>query len=795
MKLPETIYARVASCLALGLLALLMSPSATAEALTSGFTYQGRVIKQGSPINGPCDLRFSLHDAPEGGTQLGATMTSTNFNVINGLFSLVLNANKEFGTQAFNGQRRWLAISVRYPGGTGNYVTLSPRQELMAAPYALNLVGGASIRNEGNAPSSSSGLYVESVHGDGLTASANAASKAALLAQHKAAGNGVLGQTTAGAGIAGVAGANSGAGPGMRGTSVSGIGVEGVGSAGVGVRGSSSSSHGVQGVAGSGSGYGVRGENTGGGGGVLGSTNSSSLVSGAGVVGNNNGSGSGVAGQSQSGYGVYGTNPGAALANAAGVFGTSTNNHGVSGRSTNKAGVYGTSTGGSGVEGVGSVGAGVRGSSTSSHGVLGLTSSESGYGVRGENTGAGGGVLGSANTTSQVTGAGVVGINSSSGSGVAGQSQTGYGVYGTNPGASTANAAGVYGTSTNNYGVYGNSTHKTGVFGNSDNEAGVQGNSSNSHGVYGVTGNTQGKSAVFGDHQGGGSGVMGRGTADGVGVMGHAGKLSGVTANVTQGIGVWGDSVAGPGVVGTSANSVGLHGVSTSGSGVMGVSTSAAGVMGVSASAAGVVGASTSAPGVAARSTNGPGLFAATQNGAIGLLAMNGTANVIEARRDGNPEDPTSGVRVFRVTKNGQIYGTQLVIQWAADLAEVIPVSQGNPKPGDVVEIDPDEAENYRLAATANSTRVAGVISTEPGMTLGATEDPNQPQLALAGRVPVKVCDEGGPIRPGDLLASSSSPGHAMRAPDNPAPGTIIGKSLGFHESGTGLIKMHVMLR
>jgi hypothetical protein len=36
--------------------------------------------------------------------------------------------------------------------------------------------------------------------------------------------------------------------------------------------------------------------------------------------------------------------------------------------------------------------------------------------------------------------------------------------------------------------------------------------------------------------------------------------------------------------------------------------------------------------------------------------------------------------------------------------------------------------------------------------------------LVLAGRVPVKVCLENGPVRIGDTLAPSSTPGTAMRA-------------------------------
>ncbi|HET7452283.1 MAG TPA: hypothetical protein VFL12_06045, partial [Thermoanaerobaculia bacterium] len=80
---------------------------------------------------------------------------------------------------------------------------------------------------------------------------------------------------------------------------------------------------------------------------------------------------------------------------------------------------------------------------------------------------------------------------------------------------------------------------------------------------------------------------------------------------------------------------------------------------------------------------------------------------------------------------------------------------------------------------------------------IAGLEKAGSPQvpLAVAGMIPVEVTGENGPIRPGDLLVSSSTPGHAMRAPDSPRPGTVIGKAMQALESGTGTIEMLVMLR
>ena len=73
-----------------------------------------------------------------------------------------------------------------------------------------------------------------------------------------------------------------------------------------------------------------------------------------------------------------------------------------------------------------------------------------------------------------------------------------------------------------------------------------------------------------------------------------------------------------------------------------------------------------------------------------------------------------------------------------------------------------------------------GVVSTSPGVTLGADTKSSRP-IALAGRVPVNVTLEGGAIAIGDYLVSSSTPGKAMRAQDPSAMG-IIGVALSRYD-------------
>jgi hypothetical protein len=104
-----------------------------AHALSTAFTYQGQLRQGGSAANGTCDFQFGLFDAVAAGNAIGTPQANTNVNVSNGLFTVQM----DFGATAFTGANRWLEISVRCPAGGGTFTTLSPRQELTAAPYAL----------------------------------------------------------------------------------------------------------------------------------------------------------------------------------------------------------------------------------------------------------------------------------------------------------------------------------------------------------------------------------------------------------------------------------------------------------------------------------------------------------------------------------------------------------------------------------------------------------------------------------------------------------------------------------
>lgn len=105
----------------------------------TGFTYQGRLNDSGAPANGTYDFTFLLYDAPTNGTVVGTTAYALATPVTNGLFTVQINTNNEFGPTAFNGSARWLEIYTRTNNNNliNTFVELFPRQPLTAAPHAL----------------------------------------------------------------------------------------------------------------------------------------------------------------------------------------------------------------------------------------------------------------------------------------------------------------------------------------------------------------------------------------------------------------------------------------------------------------------------------------------------------------------------------------------------------------------------------------------------------------------------------------------------------------------------------
>ncbi|HEX4481156.1 MAG TPA: type VI secretion system tube protein Hcp [Rudaea sp.] len=116
---------------------LIASSSAFAATQTTAFTYQGHLLQNGTPTSGSHNLVFTLWDSSSGGAQVGSTITQNNYPVANGVFNIDL----DFGASVFNGQQRYLDVSV---DGT----ELTPRQPVNSTPvaiFAMSAANGTSV--------------------------------------------------------------------------------------------------------------------------------------------------------------------------------------------------------------------------------------------------------------------------------------------------------------------------------------------------------------------------------------------------------------------------------------------------------------------------------------------------------------------------------------------------------------------------------------------------------------------------------------------------------------------------
>lgn len=135
--------------------------------VASGIGYQGRLTSpNGAPLNGMYTMRFVVYDDPVAGSALWDS-GNMNVTVENGLFNVQLGIDQA----VFNGQALWLRISVEGQ-------VLSPRQEILPAPYALSLRPGADVVGDSigatdavvgaYAPATGAALYADAAGGAGL---------------------------------------------------------------------------------------------------------------------------------------------------------------------------------------------------------------------------------------------------------------------------------------------------------------------------------------------------------------------------------------------------------------------------------------------------------------------------------------------------------------------------------------------------------------------------------------------------------------------------------------------------
>jgi hypothetical protein len=134
------------------------------------------------------------------------------------------------------------------------------------------------------------------------------------------------------------------------------------------------------------------------------------------------------------------------------------------------------------------------------------------------------------------------------------------------------------------------------------------------------------------------------------------------------------------------------------------------------------------------------------------------------------------------------------------DVAEWVESSQALAA-GTVVVLDHTRSNQVIASSRAYDTRVAGVISLQPGITLGEN-GAGKVLVATTGRVKIKVDATAGPIQIGDLLVTSDKEGVAKKSValslDGVAihrPGTLIGKALEPLARGQGKILVLLSLQ
>jgi hypothetical protein len=134
------------------------------------------------------------------------------------------------------------------------------------------------------------------------------------------------------------------------------------------------------------------------------------------------------------------------------------------------------------------------------------------------------------------------------------------------------------------------------------------------------------------------------------------------------------------------------------------------------------------------------------------------------------------------------------------DVAEWVQTSQ-TLAAGTVVVLDTERTNQVLASTESYDTKVAGVVSAQPGLILGESGE-GKVKVATTGRVRVRVDATKAPIKVGDLLVTSNEAGVAMRS--EPlliqgrrfhSPGTLIGKALEPLASGTGEILVLLSLQ
>ena len=189
----------------------------------------------------------------------------------------------------------------------------------------------------------------------------------------------------------------------------------------------------------------------------------------------------------------------------------------------------------------------------------------------------------------------------------------------------------------------------------------------------------------------------------------------------------------------------------------------------------------------------------ATNGGYLALSSRRGTGIFIDTSNNVGigTSTPSSS---YKLDVNGDVRVSGNISAKYQDVAEWVPASE-QLSAGTVVVLDSTKSNQVTSSSVSYDTRVAGVVSVQPGIALGEKSE-NKVLVATTGRVRVKVDASKAAIHIGDLLVTSDIPGLAMKSePVEFAgrkmhmPGTLIGKALEPLEKGKGEILVLLSLQ
>jgi len=157
---------------------------------------------------------------------------------------------------------------------------------------------------------------------------------------------------------------------------------------------------------------------------------------------------------------------------------------------------------------------------------------------------------------------------------------------------------------------------------------------------------------------------------------------------------------------------------------------------------------------------------------------------------------------VGNVWVNRDLSAHTCTIRGGADLAEPFQITPGKDAVplGAVVVIDDQNPGHLTLSDQPYDTRVAGIVSGANGVNSAIKMEQlgleGGQSVALSGRVYALADASQAPIKPGDLLTTSSVPGHAMKVTDHGrAQGAVLGKAMTGLKAGRGLVLVLVSLQ